>query len=326
MVKRLNMTGQTRGGPLGVQTVLRLMTILIVIIGVAYLGPIYYKRMFRAKPEPAQPTGTSPGSVLPRVAVDNDAGEVTYDIDLRRFRLSRSADNAPVPAVTDDNAAEVAAIVGLDAIRDGAAIEPQPLYYLLREAETRRPADDLFMKRAPVVTLAELRAEADKFRCKPVVIRGTVNRVERSTLPENPSGIRQVLEGELVVGREGLCMFLTTRVGPLSVGQDVELRGLFMKLVTYASRGGGQDTAPLVIASHPVFLRTGKTASGGRSWDVLLTVLMLLAVIYLVMIFVLRRRQRSRNVLLEARRKARSLTAAGRTPEEVQEDQETKEP
>lgn len=310
MPKRLNMTGKGRGGPLGLQTILRLMTILIVIVGVAYLGPIYYRRIFGAKPAPA-------------VTPDNTTEEVTYDIDLRRFPLPTSPDNLPVVPSSDDNAADVRAIVGLESIRDGATIEAQPLYYLLREVETRRPADNLFMRRAPVVALSELRADPDKFRLKPVIIRGTIGRVERSSLAENPSGIREVLEGELVVGREGICMFITSRVGRVRVGQTVELRGLFVKLVTYGAKGGTQESAPLVVASHPVFAGAeGKGPVGGASWHGLLVVLVLLFVVYFVMMFVLRRRQQGRNALLEARRKARRLTsgASSRTaPDEPEE-------
>ncbi len=323
MAKRLNITGQARGGPLGVQTVLRLMTILIVIIGVAYLGPIYYKRIFHAKPEPAPGTGAPTGTVLPRLAADNDAGEVTYDIDLRHFPLPKSADNAPVSAASDDNASEVAAIVGLDAIQDGAAIERQPLYYLLREVETRRSADDLFMKRAPVVTLAELRADPDKFRCKPVTVRGKIIRLESSTLPENPSGIREVMEGDLLVGREGICMFLCSRRVSLRINQEVAIHGLFMQLVRYAAAGGRQEDAALVITSHPSILGAARGKRMPVSLNTLIGILVMLFIVYFVMMLILRRRQQSRRTLFEVRRKARQLTSGA---SEDGEPQGTEEP
>jgi len=293
---------------------------LLVIVGVAFLGVRYYRSL---GPKPSPETARQAGG-LDRRVVDPESGEVEYTIDVRTLGLPRTSDNATVPSSpVMDNATELGALIGLDAITDGAAIERQPLYYLLREVSERRPADDLFMKRVPVVSLAELRADPDRFRLKPVTVRGQIIRLERSTLEENPSGIRVVLEGDLVSGREGLCMFLCSRLASVRLNQEVEVRGLFMKLVRYAGRGGRQEEAPLVIASHPVPLSpSGRHDAGGFAPEKLIALLAGLVVIYFVMMFILRRRQQRRNPLLEARRKARELTS--RKAESAEESEEVK--
>ena len=321
MTKRLDMSAPRRGGAKGVAHVIRLVTMLLVIVGVVFLGVRYY-RSLGPKPKPEagrQATGVG------RRLVDPESGEVEYTIDVRTLGLPRASDNTTVSSPpTMDNTAELAAVIGLGAVTDGARVERQPLYYLLREVEKRRPADDLFMKRLPLVSLSELRADPDRFRFQPVAIRGQIIRLERSSLEENPSGIRMVLEGDLVSGREGLCMFVCSRPVPVRLNQDVEIRGLFMKLVRYAGKGGEQEEAPLVVASHPVPLSpSGDGAAGGFAPEKLIALLVALIVIYFVMMFVLRRRQQTRNPVLEARRKARELTARKAESNEENEEKKT---
>jgi len=317
--------------------VLRIISIGIIIVGVVYLGVAYCTRYARRpRTRPGQGTGSGRGRFVAdnttreldntTVQVDNTIGETEYTIDLRTFRLPERPDNVAATPTVSDNVTDVEAVVGLEAVRDGAWIEPQPLFYLLREVEHRRPADDLFMKRVPVVRLAELRADPGKFRGRPVRVRGRIIRVERSTLPENPSDIREVIEGDLLAGQEGICMFVASRVVAVHTGQDVEIRGLFMALVAYAGRGGRHEDAPLIVTSHPVPLRTTQPVRRESfSPDLLIGVLVVLFVIYFVMMFVLRSRSRSRNRQLEARRKARTLTFRTRPAGEVTEPEETEE-
>lgn len=328
MGKRLDMSGGRRSGPLRAQHVLRLISILVGIVGVTYLGLAYYKRTWSRKPRfPVEaPSGVK--AVPARRIDDNATGYVEYEIDLRTFPLPGSADNAPTTP-PDDNAADVAAIVGLESIKDGATIEPQPLYYLLRQVEERRPADDLFMRRVPVVTLAELRADPDRFRAKPVTIRGKIIRLKRSTLAENPSGIREVLDGDLLVGQEGICMFLASRIAPVRENQVVDIHGIFMKLVRYSGKGGRQEDAPLVITSHPAPVCAPRGAVRKFPTKTIFTILVVLFVVYFVMVIVLRRRQQAVNPRLQARRKTGGFTfhpPEHDEPEEKGEEEETKEP
>lgn len=323
MGKRLDMSGGSRSGPSALRHVVRLLTILILLVGLAYLGVRYLKSLGSGPAISAGADTQEPGGT-PRRIVDNVTGEVDVLIDTRLYPLPAGSDNAPgPPGPPADNAADVAAIVGLASVRDGATIERQPLYWLLREVEERWPADDLFMKRAPTVTLAQLRADPDRFRAQPVTIQGRIIRLEVSKLPENPSGVREVLDGDLLVGREGICMFLASRNPGVRPGHLVRVHGLFMKLVRYAGKGGRQEDAPLVVTSHPVLVTAEGEAPRTYSPHVLFGVLAALFVIYFVMMFVLRRRQQSRNALFEARRKARALT---RGRQEVEREEEAEKP
>jgi len=295
-------------GPVGhvltAQRVLRVMTILVMIFGGGYL---VYLKFFaapkhRPAPEPASAAqSTQPAGLQP--------GEVEYTINVEEFLRGRG-DNAPASQAAPakgDNA--TAAIVGLDAVKDGALIEPQPLYWLLREVEDKYPADDVFMKRAPMTSLEELKAKPQDFRGKPVAVRGSIVRVERSSLPENPSGIRVVLDGDIVDPAHGMCSFLTTRIVPVANGSTVELRGLFMKLVSYKTMDGRTELVPLVLVSQPLVVRaapaSGNPGSGGPSW--LISILVLLFVGYIALQFALRRKGAATNRAVDARRRAREM-------------------
>lgn len=290
MAKRSIMFASRGTGPSAAQQVIRLITILVVVVGVALVGIRYF--VLSPKPEKKPPE------------------EEGILIDTRTWPFPGAADNAVVAPPVDDNAAEVEAIVGLDSIRDGADIEPQPLFYLLREVEQKCPADNLFMKRAPVVTPVELRKNPDKWRVKPVTVRGKLRHVETSTLPENPSGIREVLDGYVVVGREGVCRFFATRPGRFRKGQDVIIHGLFMQLLRETDKGERSSEAPLVVTSHLVTVPPPDAPVRPVSFTPIISALVGLGVVYLVLMYVLRRRQQRGNRLLEARRKARSLTSS----------------
>jgi hypothetical protein len=115
-------------------------------------------------------------------------------------------------------------------------------------------------------------------------------------------------------------------VGP-RVGDKVELRGLFMKLVTYAGQGGTQENAPLIITSHPVFYRPPRASgSGGSALEGLIFLAVVLFVIYFALMFLLRRRQEGKNRQIEARRKARELLGRPSAHEEVDEPSKPAEP
>ncbi len=297
-----------RGRVHTVQRVLRIMTILVAVFGLGFFVWRWTNPPQPKTPAPAAPVATAAPSPSP----DN---ETEYELDLRTFPLPGRSDNATVattPPPPADNLSTTAAIVGLEEVKDGALIERQPLYYLLREADEKYPADDLFMKRVAPTKLADLRRRPQDFRGMPVAVRGRVIRVERSSLPENPSGVRTVLEGELVVPGEGVCMFITSRIVGLRAGMTVEIRGLFMKLMTYKAVDGHMELAPLVVASHPTSGEgTAGTSSspaipsGGGGW--LIGILVVLFMIYIGLQFMLRRKGAGANRAIEARRKAREL-------------------
>jgi len=327
MARRPGMLSTFSGGPPpAAQRVMRIITILVVIVGGTYLGVTYYRTFARRVPmdRDGQIPGPSQTGAL-TTAADNETGEKDYLLDTRTGLWASKPDNATAARPSFDNLSEAEAIVGLESIRDGATIEPLPLYYLIREVEERKPADDLFMKRVPLVTLAQLRADPDKFRAKPVAVRGSIIRLDRSKLPENPSGIREVLDGDLLVGAEGICMFLSSRVVPVREQQYVEIRGLFMKLIRYSAKGNRQEDAPLIITSHPVLLRALGQEPGGSFPTWLITVLAVLLVAYFVLMFVMRYRRQGTNRQFEARRKAKELLARVSrtregTPPETQEE------
>ncbi len=318
-----------RGRVHTVQRVLRIMTILVAVFGLSFFAWRWMNpRQPKAAPAPETP------AVAPRLTTDN---ETEYELDLRTFPLPARGDNTtvtPAPPAPPDNISTTAAIVGVEDVKDGALIERQPLYYLLREADEKYPADDLFMKRVPLTKLADLRARPQDFRGKPVAVRGRVVRVERSSLPENPSNVRAVLEGEMVVPGEGVCMFITSRVVALRAGMTVEFRGLFMKLMTYQAVDGHMELAPMVVASHPTgggaaaaAPSTSTIPSGGGGW--LIGILVVLFVIYIGLQFMLRRKGAGTNRAIEARRKARELLGRPahdnedlRPPTETPEDRE----
>jgi hypothetical protein len=308
------------GPPPAAYRVIRLITMLVVIVGGTYLAVTYYKTVSRRAGAGGEPPSRSEAGTFPPVA-DNDTGGKEYVLDTRTSLLVGKPDNITVARPSLDNASEVAAIVGLESIRDGATIESLPLYYLIREVEERKPADDLLMKQVALVTLAELRADPDRFRAKPVAVRGTIIRVEKSSLPENPSGIREVLDGDLLVGREGICMFLASRLAPVRENQYVEIRGLFMKLIRYSAKGNRQEDAPLIITSHPVLIRTAGDDTERVFPTSLVTILAVLVVAYFALMFVIRYRRQGTNRQLEARRKAKELLArVSKTREETQEE------
>ena len=202
-----------RGHVYTAQRVLRIVTILVAVSGIAFLAWRWLN------PPPAQRPAAAPEKiVVPEPAEEDDAG---YDINLQNRTVRREGDNAaemPTPT-PDDNLSASAAAVGLDDVRDGGLIEPQPLYWLLRDVNDKHPADDLFMKRVPPVNLADLRTKPQDFRGKPVTVRGRVVRVERSVLSPNPSDIRAVLEGEIFIPNQGICSFL--KIGRASCRERV---------------------------------------------------------------------------------------------------------
>ena len=277
------------------QRALRVMTIVVAALGIAFIA---WRWMDPPRSAAARTPAATPDSV------PAESGETV--INLRNYPFG---DNVTKTSAETDNAGAVAAIVGLDAVRDNAPVARLPLYYLLREVEQKYPADDFFMKRIPEVKLRDLQAAPDAFRGKPVMVRGDVVRVDVSTLPENPSGVRTTLDGQIFVPGEGLCFFITSRTGTLRVGTSVELRGLFLQTVRYEAENHRMESAPLIVASHPLLTAPPAPAlpASGEGVGALLGVLVTLFAAYVVIQFMLRRRAGSGNRAVEARRKAREL-------------------
>jgi len=304
MVKRLGVPEKRTGGVITAQHVLRFTSIVVGIVGLTVLGLVYYRRAFApreapqaTKPQPAEAKGASNDAIAGAIRValadngDNAAKRRDYVVDMAPSDVRR------VPQG------------GLDAflgpVLDGSTPAFLQFCKLLDKVEKHLPADDPEMTSAREVPLSRLDADPEKYRGLPVTVRGKIAFLRRKAMPDNPSGIKEVLEGELDVPGEGRCVFAASRVVALREGQEVVVHGLFMQMLTRRATGGGETRAPLVVTSHPLRVPAAEAAGGAAS--VMITIVSVLFVVYFVMMFMLRRKAQRRNPILEARRKVRGL-------------------
>jgi hypothetical protein len=307
------------------------MSIIIGVVGLGIVAVMWYVRHYGGEtdvaPQPQAAEAQATPSGQSRISVARSEGEDGgFSMNLQQYSGAVAEEELPAtaPATTpapaagaskDDNT--VAALVGVGEITDGRTIEPQALYYLLREVETKYPADNLFIKDAPLVTLDDLRKAPGAWRAKTLRLRGQLVRLENATLNENPSGIRNVQEGYVMVDNQGVAMFIASRPSAQRLFRPVELRGIFMKLVDYEDQAGRWSVAPLILVTQPVrpaslaMPAAAPSEKDGRI-EMVVGVIALLFLVYFILMYFLRRKQASRNPALEARRKARALTGAGR--------------
>jgi len=302
MVKRPGMPETPRGGAVGAQRVLRIVTILVAVVGLTYLGLAYYEKVFksRATTQPAE-DAKSEGAAAPKgkanlldllAEADNEAGvDLRYNPATKDYELVRPVVKTP---------GEIEALYG--PILDGATINSGQLHRLLKRVEKTLPASDRFMREAREVSLRALQENPQKYREMPVTLRGRLHYVRRVPFAGD---FPEILEGRVLVGDEGFVSFKASRVVPLQEGQQVVIHGLFMQLVTEATTGAHQVQTPLVVTSHPLRVRPGE--GGGSAASMMVTLVATLFVVYLVMMFWLRRKSQRRNPILEARRKVRGL-------------------
>ncbi|HUV38604.1 MAG TPA: hypothetical protein VMY39_03280 [Planctomycetota bacterium] len=296
-----------RGGAASAQRVLRILTLLVAVVGLTYLGVAYWERGWRreaAEPEKTDVAGAAPApaeksDVTARVADDDNETR----LDLRYNPRTRDYEQVHEPSArgTPKTPTELDVLYG--PILDGPTINSGQLHRLLKRVTTTLRADDPVMRGAHTVSVAALQQHPDKYREMPVTVRGKLRYVSRVTFAgEFP----EILEGQVLVPGQGVVRFEASQLAPLEVGEHVVVHGLFMQLLTESAERGGQVKTPLVVTSQPLRERPA-AMEGPLPASAMIGVVVVLFVIYFVMMFWMRRRAQKRNPILEARRKVRGL-------------------
>jgi hypothetical protein len=305
----------------------------VITIGVlVWFGVVYLQRQKRLRElPPTQPPAASTG--VRGAQTDNNVEEVEHTIDTRTFQTVKGTEPkvAPVLPPSADNA-NAAAV--LNSVRDRLPIEPQALYYLLGEVN-RTSDNDFFMLRAPKVSLRQVVKDPDAWRGRPVTVTGWVERTGAAELPENPSGVRKVLEGEIITPDRTLCSFTSSRAVPLAKGRFVVIRGLFLKVVDTEDPSGRSQLAMAVVTRDvkpatpeaPSSTSTGGEAKGPFPLDWMIGIIVVLILLYFAMLVWARRRQAHFRERMEARRKQmRDAMEKRRREEEAERPQEEGSP
>jgi len=148
-------------------------------------------------------------------------------------------------------------------IDDGAPLESAPFYRLL--ALAAQVPEAVWSRRAPVVEVAMLRASPRLYRGRMVECPAVVLEVVPLALPGNPSGFDRVLEVHCVDGADAIltAVLLDDSTG-WTRGDRVLVRGIFLKIRGYQSRGGTWEEAPLLV-TRSLLPRTAEETGGGAS-------------------------------------------------------------
>ena len=135
-----------------------------------YLGWIYYQRYSRSQESrpvlPAGPVASAPASA--KEESDNEPVE-ERTFDTRTLQMVKEGGPKMTPAHAASDNAEAGGSTVLNTVRDRVPIEPEALYYLLREVN-RTTDNDFFMLRAPRVTLRQVSKDPDGWRGRPVTL------------------------------------------------------------------------------------------------------------------------------------------------------------
>ncbi len=326
---------KSEGGGMSGITRIRIVCYVLFFLGigtlVAYKWWPHPRHVVQPNSEAAPSAPTAPSGGRPPGIEPGD-----IEFDTRTMMRVEPSDNVPAiaPVTTTapvhspvpappvyENVTRPAGLAGLEGVKDGAPIESASLYGLLWDVEFQRPADNWQMKKLPAVSVAQLVAHPEEYRGKPVCVRGDLYRLEKSSIESNLSGIRNVMEGELNTDN-GMCSFYWTRIpkNGFSLGVDIEVRGIFMKLVKGADESGREVLVPLVIASGPSNPVQGKSSgnsdvTGGL--ELMIEILVVLVMLYFVMSFF---RRRAINRATDARNRARERVE--RIKEEARADEE----
>lgn len=141
----------------------------------------------------------------------------------------------------------------LAAVRDGEAVSPLPLYYLLKRASAAGATQE-----APLaVEPGQLLAQPGAFRGRLVRLEGVFLREYAVELPENLAGVRQTLNGDIGSAAGTITSFvLPVRASTgCRVGDSVELTGYFLQVRRFAGADGQMHDGPLVIGRALTGLR-----------------------------------------------------------------------
>ena len=140
-------------------------------------------------------------------------------------------------------------------VTDGNRPEARAFNWLLRRArdipfaELRKEANDK-------ATFVDLTANTDRFRWKPVAIRGELRRLIRLKLGENPLGVAEVYYGQIVDPDRKMVTFYCLHIPDnVQLREGVYLVGYFMKIWKYWSKGGeefGSEeiASPVIVAQR----------------------------------------------------------------------------
>ena len=298
---------QGKTGPERLQTLIRVGMYAITLSLVLYL--VISRYTGRRPVAEANATGTQSRRSADASSSAKDSDSSTHEY---RMQLGKSLDDSTIKRAdvvgkspSDDPDNETRIVLGLDDVRDGPGIEPTVLYYYLREV-IRRGDNDVAIQDAPLVSATALRREPDRYRGRPVALKGSIRLLEIMKLPPNPSGVTELYDGwaASAKGREvHLCRFLCPKRTPLKIGQTVMLRGVFMKVYRYSTEKAGPQEAPLIIVNRPQLLET-PGIPGFPGGGILITVLVVLLVVYFLMMVYVQRRRKYMYERLEARRKS----------------------
>jgi hypothetical protein len=290
-----------------VQIIIRIAMYAVTLSLVLYL---IISRYAGHRPEagaaPAETTLEGPGGTSATAkSPDPTTGEYRIDVG-KSLENSTIRREGPVPAAPDGSDNETRLIMGIDEVRDGPGLEPDPLYYLV-DRVVRLGDNDVSIADAPTVSVSTLQREPDRWRGRPVALKASIRRLEVLSLPANPSGVTQLWDGWVAStydGRVHLCRFLCPKRMPLRVGQTVMLRGLFMKIYRYATEKAGPQEAPLIIVNEPQVLADASGLPSVPGGGILVTLLVVLLVVYLLMMVYIQRRKKYMYERVEARRKS----------------------
>lgn len=278
--------------------------VMLILAGLLVGGITFFRELSRmAAPTPRPTPADESGGNWVRVAElpsGSESGTETGPVELPAEISTGTETARPPEEVMRD------VMVGLADVKDGAALEPEPLYWLIGQADKGFGTTDLITERMPETSVAELEARPADFRGKPVKLTGVVARFKsEDRLPANPSGIEAVSEGDLDIGPQRV-WFVIPRTGvDIRSGDRVRLIGLFFKIYRYQDAEGRRGLGPAVVITNISLLSRPVESSGPVRIETMLAVLGALLAVYVAMLFYMRRRQQAHYDKMAAWRRRR---------------------
>jgi hypothetical protein len=188
-------------------------------------------------------------------------------------------------------------------IVDGNRAEARALYWFLNRLR-QMPFAELREKADPDLTFLDLTVNTERYRGRPVVLRGELRRLVKMQLKENPLGLEHVYYGQIVDKDREMNTFYCLRV-PEGIRKKapVALYGYFMKKWTYVSEGRREIESPIFVGQRMLMI----TVEPDYTAEIILGVVVGVTVITLL---VATSRERGRSLAAAAARREREARRA----------------